>query len=138
MFAVESDPEKNGGDCREDQKLQYRYLRYLRPQAHDERSRATDDQETSDDLAPADVALLHEGVEHFRERAARRARWRRKLLFPGNDWLDYDFIFGGYERSRDNCRFWRSHSDDGFRLRRGGLWRSKAGSFRANLFHQLF
>ncbi len=46
-------------------KLQNRDLRDLCPQAHDERSRTTDDQQTADDLAPTNVALFHEGVEHF-------------------------------------------------------------------------
>src|SRR5215212_2143743 len=100
MFGVESDSEKNGGDRRKDQKLQYRDLRYLRPQAHDECSRAADDQKTADDLTPADVALFHERVEHFGERPARRARRRRELLLMGlvRDYrFDYDFIFSGYQ-----------------------------------------
>ena len=65
MFGVESDAEKHCGDCREDQKLEYGDLRDLRPQAHDEGGRATDDQQTADDLAPTNVALFHKGVEHF-------------------------------------------------------------------------
>src|ERR1051325_8899561 len=103
-MGAESDPKKNGSDGREDQKFQYGDLRDLRPQAHDERRRTTDDQETADNLAPADVALFHERVEHFRESAARRA-WRRcKLLFGRNNRLNYDLIIRGYERSGDNCR----------------------------------
>src|SRR5688572_5979836 len=85
MFSVESDTEEHGCDRGENQKLEYGDLRDLRPQADDECGRATDNQETADDLAPADVALFHEGVEHFAERPAWCTRlwrwlwsWRRR------------------------------------------------------------
>ena len=50
---------------REDEKFQNWNLRYLCPQTYDESSRTADDQQTTDDLAPTNVALFHEGVEHF-------------------------------------------------------------------------
>ena len=65
MLGIESDTKQDRRDSREDQKLQDRNLGDLRPQTDDERSGATDDQETADDLAPTNVALFHEGVEHF-------------------------------------------------------------------------
>jgi hypothetical protein len=77
MLGVESNTEKHGCDRGEDQKLEHRNLRYLRPQAHDESSRATDDQKPTNDLTPTDVALLHERRQHFGERLSGRAWWRR-------------------------------------------------------------
>src|SRR6185295_6406960 len=52
----------------------------LRPQADDQRGRATDDEQAADDFTPTDIALFHEGVEHFGERASR-SFWRRRSTF---------------------------------------------------------
>ena len=65
MLGVQANAEKDRSNSREDQEFQNRNLRNLCPQADDERSRTADDQQTADDLAPTNVALFHEGVEHF-------------------------------------------------------------------------
>src|SRR5687768_6665777 len=108
MLGVETDAEEDCSNRREDQKPEHRDLRDLGPEADDECGRTTDDQQTADDLAPADVALFHEGVEHFGKRSARRGRWfnswwwcfnsRRRWWWCRprfwNRWtlrLDYDF-----------------------------------------------
>ena len=65
MLGVQANPEEDRGNSREDEKLQNRNLRDLCPQADYERSRTADDQQTADNLAPTNVALFHEGVEHF-------------------------------------------------------------------------
>ena len=65
MLGVQTDSEKDRGNSREDEKFQNWNLRDLCPQTDDECSRAADDQQAADDLAPTNVALFHEGVEHF-------------------------------------------------------------------------
>ena len=58
-------------------------------QADDQRDGTADDQEAADQLAPEDVALLHEAGEHFAEAApgrrgrGHRRRFRRRDDLPG-------------------------------------------------------
>src|SRR4026207_656901 len=78
VFRVKTNSKKNCRDRGEDQKLQHWNLRNLGPQTDHKGSRTTDDQQAADDLAPADVALFHEGVEDFAEGTAWRTWWRRR------------------------------------------------------------
>src|SRR5262249_59229347 len=96
MFGVESDAEENCRDRGEDQKLQHGNLRDLRPEANNERRRTADDQQATDDLAPTNVALFHERVEHFAERSAGwtwRRRWRRRRYRRRRDFLRRSLAF---------------------------------------------
>src|SRR6266567_7014474 len=74
MFRVKAHAEQRGRHGREDQKFQDRDARNLGPQTDHQRSRTTDNQKAANNLAPANVALLHERSEHFGKRFARRSR----------------------------------------------------------------
>src|SRR5262245_1246566 len=67
MGAVKAEAEESRGYADEDGEFQERTRRNLRPQADDERDRTPDDQQPTDQLAPPDAALFHEGFQHFGE-----------------------------------------------------------------------
>src|SRR5215211_2201216 len=112
MLGVQANSEKNRGNSGEDKKLQNRNLRYLCPQAHDEGSRATDDEQAADDFAPTNVALFHEGIEHFRKGTSGwwSGLFVSRLRLKGRAYgfiidderrnrFDYDFVITGDKRS---------------------------------------
>src|SRR5258708_28575671 len=67
MGCEKSDRKERRGECCKDKKLQDRDLRDLVPETDDESSRTPDDQEPTNYLAPANIALLHERQQNLAE-----------------------------------------------------------------------
>src|SRR5258708_4492825 len=81
MGCEKSDRKERRGECCKDKKLQDRDLRDLVPETDDESSRTPDDQEPTNYLAPANIALLHERQQNLAEWAGwfdGLLHWRRR------------------------------------------------------------
>src|SRR5262249_13643600 len=113
MFGVKANAEQRRGDGGEDQKLQHWNARDLCPQTDYQRCRATDNQNSADNLSPANVALLHERGEDFRERTAwrfwfRLGRTRLVRIFGPRAKRWRRFVSLALFKSRRRDEWWRS------------------------------
>jgi hypothetical protein len=80
VFGVEAGGEDGGGDGGEEEKAEPGLGGDGIPEGEDEGDGAADDEEAADELAPADVALLHEVLEDFGEGFARGRGRRGRAL----------------------------------------------------------
>ena len=80
MVGVEPDAEDGRRNRDEDEELGIRDPLQGFPQADHQRDRRADEQQSTDQLAPANIALFHEGGQHLApgpRRRSRRLRFRR-------------------------------------------------------------
>ncbi len=76
MMGVEPDAENGRRNRDEDEELEIGDPFQGFPQADHQRDRRADQQQTADQLAPADIALFHEGRQHLGPGPRRRLRFR--------------------------------------------------------------
>ena len=86
VLRVESRAEEHRGGRRRQEELQERVAADLAPEADDQGDGAEDDEHAADELAPADVLLLHERRQHLPEAPTRRTRGRARLGGRGSRW----------------------------------------------------
>ncbi len=83
MMGIEGDAEEGRRDRYEDEEFEVGDLVEGLPQADHQRDRRTDEEQSADQFAPANIPLLHESRQHLAPGPRRLGRWLRSR--PGHE-----------------------------------------------------